>query len=103
VRNALDAVDGADVRKITIATLTEYGRVYLDVTDTGHGLGDYTLDDLREPFTTTRESGQGMGLGLTISAGIVSDHGGTITAWDNQTGGATFRIDLPCPPKDATI
>ena len=102
VRNALDAVDGAEVRQITIAITTEKDRLYLDVTDTGHGLGDYTLDDLREPFTTTRESGQGMGLGLTISAGIVSDHGGTITASDNPSGGATFRIDLPCTPKDAT-
>ena len=102
VRNALDAVDGGDVRQITIATHTDKGRLYLDVTDTGHGLGEYTLDDLREPFKTTRESGQGMGLGLTISAGIVSDHGGTITAWDNPTGGATFRIDLPCAPEDAT-
>jgi len=101
VRNALDAVDGADVRQINIVTTTDKDRLYLDVTDTGHGLGDYTLDDLREPFATTRESGQGMGLGLTISAGIVSDHGGTITAWDNRAGGATFRIDLPCAPKDA--
>ncbi len=101
VRNALDAVDGAEIRQIKITITTAIDRVYLDVIDTGHGLGDYTLDDLREPFATTRESGQGMGLGLTISAGIVSDHGGTVTAWDNPTGGATFRIELPCAPKDA--
>ena len=69
--------------------------VWFEIADTGHGLGDMTLEDLREPFATTRESGKGMGLGLTISAGIVSDHGGTMTARNAQAVGAIFRVEFP--------
>ena len=63
--------------------------------DTGHGLGRQSLDDLREPFATTRESGKGMGLGLTISAGIVSDHDGVLSAENRAGGGAVFRAEFP--------
>ncbi len=95
VRNALDAVQGSDLRQISIRMGANETCVWFEVTDTGHGLGTRTLDDLREPFTTTRESGRGMGLGLTISAGIVSDHGGTISAKNNTSEGASFRVELP--------
>jgi len=98
VRNALDAVQDADTRQVSISIGSDVGTAWFSVADTGHGLGDRSLDDLREPFATTRESGQGMGLGLTISAGIVSDHGGEISAHNNDTGGATFRIALPLAP-----
>lgn len=94
-RNALDAVEGAARRDIRISIGETADTLWLAVTDTGHGLGDQTLDDLREPFATTRESGKGMGLGLTISAGIVSDHGGLLTAEDGPTGGAVFRAEFP--------
>ncbi len=95
VRNALDAVEEAAERRVVITTGGTTQDVWCDVADTGHGLGDKTLDDLREPFATTRESGQGMGLGLTISAGIIADHNGTITAVDRPEGGAVFHIRLP--------
>ena len=96
VRNALDAVEDTEAKQVTITAGSADGQVWFKVADTGHGLGDKTLDDLREPFATTKESGQGMGLGLTISAGIVSDHGGTIAATEQATGGAVFHICLPC-------
>ena len=95
VRNALDAVEGASEKHVSVKAGSTEHEVWCEVTDTGHGLGDKTLDDLREPFATTRESGQGMGLGLTISAGIVSDHNGTITASDLPEGGAVFHFRLP--------
>ncbi|WP_415921646.1 sensor histidine kinase [Tateyamaria sp. SN6-1] len=95
VRNALDAVEVTEPRHVTITLGGTPDQVWFEVADTGHGLGDKTLDDLREPFATTRESGQGMGLGLTISAGIVSDHNGSISAADRAEGGAVFRVDLP--------
>ena len=98
LRNALDAVQEAEIRQITVTLGVENGDVWFEIADTGHGLGDQSFDDLREPFATTRESGQGMGLGLTISAGIVTDHGGTISAKDRPGGGAQFRVTLP---KDA--
>ncbi|WP_375280241.1 ATP-binding protein [Pseudooctadecabacter sp.] len=95
IRNALDAVDGASERHVGITMGGDQEAVWFEVADTGHGLRGQTLDDLREPFATTRESGQGMGLGLTISAGIVTDHGGTITAQDRASGGAVFHVTLP--------
>ncbi|MGB1234854.1 MAG: ATP-binding protein [Planktomarina sp.] len=95
IRNALDAVEESETRDVIIEMGTQDTRICFSVTDTGHGLGGKTFDDLNEPFATTRESGRGMGLGLTISAGIVSDHAGTIAATDQPLGGAVFRINLP--------
>lgn len=102
VRNALDAVEETDQKHIAISAGSTQTEVWCKVTDSGHGLSDKTFDDLREPFTTTRESGQGMGLGLTISAGIVSDHNGRITAKDRPEGGAEFHIRLPRQMTEAT-
>lgn len=100
VRNALDAVQDAPVRSIAITMGAAPGQAWFAVADTGHGLQGKSLDDLQEPFATTRESGNGMGLGLTISAGVVADHGGTIDAQDGADGGTVFRVTLPT--KDTT-
>ena len=95
IRNALDAVQETDTRSIDLSLGETADVVWFSVADTGHGLRGKTLDDLQEPFATTRESGAGMGLGLTISAGVVTDHGGTIQAHDRPTGGTEFRVTLP--------
>ncbi len=91
LRNALDATEGQQTREIKVSMGEEPDFIWFEVADNGHGLGDQSFEDLREPFTTSRESGQGMGLGLTISSGIVDDHGGEMTAWDRDEGGAVFR------------
>lgn len=98
VRNALDAVQGEQQKRVTLTVGGTPTEVWFEVSDTGHGFRDMTLDDLREPFATTRESGEGMGLGLTISAGIVSDHNGDITASERPEGGAVFHVRLPRNP-----
>lgn len=103
VRNALDAVEDSTERLINIVMGQTGNTVWFSVSDTGHGLDGKSLDDLNEPFATTRESGRGMGLGLTISAGIVSDHGGTISAHERPDGGAVFRIELPRAAKEALL
>lgn len=97
VRNAIDSMGESGDRRLRIRVDQSGDEVWFDVQDTGHGLGDMTLEDLREPFTTTRASGKGMGLGLTISAGIVNDHGGTMTAQSLAEGGALFRVSFPAP------
>ncbi|MFT5005979.1 MAG: two-component system C4-dicarboxylate transport sensor histidine kinase DctB [Paracoccaceae bacterium] len=94
IRNALDAVEESDTRQIEIRVGEDVNSVWFEVADTGHGLGESNMEDLREPFATTRESGRGMGLGLTISAGIVSDHGGVLSANNQEEGGAVFRADF---------
>ncbi|TDL84541.1 ATP-binding protein [Meridianimarinicoccus aquatilis] len=95
LRNAADAMDDTEVREIDIGIGQTAGTGWVEVCDRGHGLGDTTLEDLQEPFVTTRESGQGMGLGLAISAGIVQEHHGRITACNRPGGGAIFRVEIP--------
>jgi len=65
----------------------------LSVRDNGTGIED--LETLFEPFYTTKKPGEGVGLGLAISSGIVSDLGGRLTARNPDTGGAVFEIRLP--------
>jgi CheY-like chemotaxis protein len=65
----------------------------LAVRDNGHGIKD--LDNLFEPFYTTKKPGEGVGLGLAISSGIVTDLGGRLTARNGDGGGAVFEMQLP--------
>ena len=95
LRNAADAVEEMDEPHIRIEIGHGDEVVWFEISDNGHGLGDATLDELQEPFVTTRESGRGMGLGLAISAGIVKDHHGRMTARNLSEGGAIFRVEFP--------
>ena len=67
--------------------------VVLTVHDNGPGIED--LDALFEPFYTTKQPGDGVGLGLAISSGIVNDLGGRLTARNASGGGAVFEVQLP--------
>ena len=95
LRNALDAMESDRAPTIEISIGADDEGVWFQVSDNGHGLGDKSLTELREPFATTRESGHGMGLGLTISAGIVDDHNGIMTAQNRPGGGAIFKAHFP--------
>lgn len=95
LRNAIDAMEDGDDMQLAVSVGSGQGIAWFEVTDRGHGLGDASLTDLQEPFVTSRESGQGMGLGLAISAGIVKEHHGTLTARNRTSGGAVFRVEIP--------
>ncbi len=95
LRNALDAVEEVPDPQVQVRAGQTDHAVWLEVRDTGHGLGAATLADLQEPFMTTRESGRGMGLGLAISAGIIHDHSGTMEARNADHGGAVFLVRFP--------
>ncbi len=98
--NARDAmVDaGSPSRKITFSTRLKGAEIVIRVEDTGPGIPRPLLGRIFEPFFTTRDQGTGLGLGLCY--GIVTDHGGTITADSEPGRGATFTIRLPCRPVD---
>ncbi len=98
LRNAVDAAENHERPQLTLRLGGNDHACWFEVQDNGHGLGAATLADLQEPFVTTRESGRGMGLGLAISAKIIKDHGGTMSARNTETGGAVFRVDLPKTP-----
>ncbi len=92
LRNALDATK--DVTSPQIDLLLSAGETAtLTVRDNGHGIVD--LENLFEPFYTTKKPGEGVGLGLAISSGIVTDLGGRLTARNAEGGGAVFEMQLP--------
>lgn len=73
------------------------GKAIIQVEDDGHGIEKKDLSRIFDPFFTTKPTGEGTGLGLSVSYGIVKNHGGDVFA-DSQTGqGATFTIVLPLP------
>jgi two-component system NtrC family sensor kinase len=76
-------------------TRSDEGRAVLEVADNGNGIPQATMERMFDPFFTTRDVGQGMGLGLPICHAIVTAHGGTLTATSVPGEGATFRVELP--------
>lgn len=102
LRNAMSAVDDVEAPRVEIGWALEHGQVVIFVADNGHGLKGQQIEDLQEPFRTDKPSGEGMGLGLAISASIVKEHAGELFAEDNDHGGATFTVLVPpiTGPKD---
>ncbi len=70
--------------------------VRLTVADSGCGMSRETLERVFEPFFTTRNQGEGSGLGLSVVHGIVKSYGGAITAYSEVGKGSTFGVYLPC-------
>jgi two-component system C4-dicarboxylate transport sensor histidine kinase DctB len=92
LRNALDAVRGRDDRRINIL-LVAGETILLSIEDNGPGLAD--PEKLFEPFYTTKKPGEGLGLGLAISAGFAAELGGRLVARNAPDGGAVFELLLP--------
>ncbi len=92
LRNALDAIKTSADPSIDIL-ISGGDMATLSVRDNGHGIED--LDSLFEPFYTTKAPGDGVGLGLAISSGIVNDFGGRLMARNGANGGAVFEMKLP--------
>ncbi|QBF32096.1 ATP-binding protein [Thalassococcus sp. S3] len=92
IRNALDATKSVSDPEVEII-LAAGETATLTVRDNGHGIDD--IGALFEPFYTTKQPGDGVGLGLAISSGIVNDLGGRLTARNGQQGGAVFEMQLP--------
>ncbi len=92
IRNAIQAMDGCGV--LEIVTRTEGSVGVVRVIDSGKGIPDQLQPRIFEPFVTTRESGEGMGLGLDICKRIVEDMGGTIE-FVSKSGRTEFIVKLP--------
>lgn len=93
LRNAFDATRGISDAEIRLTLSAGGGGATLAVRDNGHGIED--LENLFEPFYTTKSAGDGVGLGLAISSGIVADFNGRLTARNGRDGGAVFELYLP--------
>jgi two-component system NtrC family sensor kinase len=98
--NALDATEPGGTINIYTATGlsasdTGHKGVEITIADTGCGIPADNLDKLFDPFFSTKEVGQGTGLGLSVSYGIVQRHGGTIRVQSELGKGSTFFIWIP--------
>ncbi len=101
VRNAIEAMNDSRVtaRNLTLRTRNRDGHsVLVSVEDTGPGLDESVQDKLFDPFVTSKP--QGMGLGLSISLGIIDAHKGKLY-YDGGTEGAIFRFIIPVSQSDA--
>lgn len=93
--NAADAMRTSSRRVLSVTlALPSPADAVLSVHDSGTGIAADALPRLFVPFFTTKEAGEGLGLGLSISHGIVEDFGGSLTAANHPDGGAVFTLRL---------
>ncbi len=95
-QQALAAYTG--LRRITITSGQAPGGVWLKLVDSGPGVPEAVRDKIFDPFFTTKGDGMGTGLGLSVSRGIVREHGGELSLVDaglHSGAGASFKLSLP--------
>jgi two-component system, NtrC family, sensor kinase len=102
-RQAIESQQTSGVIHITTELIE--GHVRISLCDNGPGIAAKNLSQIFDPFFTTKSVGEGTGLGLSLSYGIIREHDGTITAKNNNDSkGVTFIIDLPVVSiKDETV
>jgi signal transduction histidine kinase len=80
---------------LTIATRLDGRTAVVDVRDTGIGIAEDVAKEIFSPFFTTKDVGEGTGLGLSVVHGIVTAHGGTIHVDSEVGNGTEFVVRLP--------
>lgn len=94
VVNAADAMPKGGKLSVSVAPHEEAG-VVVRLRDTGHGVSRDSLDQIFEPFHTTKAPGEGTGLGLVVCRSIVLDHGGAIEVESEEGQGTCFTLRFP--------
>ncbi len=95
VINAIDAMPHGGNLWVSTRTVADGAQIELQVRDDGIGIPPDILPHIFDPFTTTKEVGKGVGLGLAVSKGIVERHGGRIEVTSELGVGTTFQVLLP--------
>jgi signal transduction histidine kinase len=106
INNAFYAVDEKKKRTgngyeptVSVSTKKNNGRVEIKVSDNGNGIPQKVLDKIFQPFFTTKPTGQGTGLGLSLAYDIVTKgHGGELKVETKEGEGSEFTIQLPNQP-----
>ncbi len=101
IQNAVQAMPEGGRLTLSSQVSQQAGESFVtaSITDTGPGIAPEHLGQVFEPFFTTKPAGRGTGLGLSVSYGIVADHGGFIEAASPPGQGATFTVWLPLAPQ----
>ena len=95
LRNSLDAVRECDEKRILLRLRQEGPTAFVEVSDSGPGLDLENLAQVFDPFFTTKSTGEGIGLGLTVSFTLAKEMNGKLTAANHPSGGACFTLTLP--------
>ncbi|MEA3361938.1 MAG: ATP-binding protein [Thermodesulfobacteriota bacterium] len=95
LRNAVDAMHACPQKDLWVKVSVHHQDVEISISDSGSGIAEQDLGELFTPFFTTKEVGEGLGLGLSISYRIITDLGGTIRAQNLPDGGARLIVRLP--------
>ncbi len=102
INNAFHAVaerakqGGSDFKPlVSVSTCKEHNQVIIKVKDNGNGIPEGIREKIFQPFFTTKPTGQGTGLGLSLSYDIIKAHGGTISIESKENSGSEFIILLP--------
>jgi len=98
IMNARHAIGETGILTINTAYNPEGKSVEIRISDNGHGIDKQNLSRIFDPFFTTKPTGEGTGLGLSVSYGIVKNHGGDIRVESIPGEGSTFAIILPVVP-----
>ena len=100
IANARDAMPGGGT--LSICANANGGFVHVEISDTGVGIPGENLNRIFDAFFTTKGKVSGVGLGLSVCHGIVSQHDGKINVWSKPGEGATFTVSLPYHIASAT-
>jgi signal transduction histidine kinase len=95
VSEKLKMADSTFTPIISISTRRDGDKVFISVRDNGNGIPRKVLDKIFQPFFTTKPTGQGTGLGLSLSYDIVKAHGGELKVETKEGEGSEFTIQLP--------
>ena len=102
INNAFYAVDEKKIQQpggyeptVSVSTKKLNDKVEIKVADNGNGIPQKVLDKIFQPFFTTKPTGQGTGLGLSLSYDIVKAHGGDLKVETKEGEGSKFIIQLP--------
>ncbi|MGF1557008.1 ATP-binding protein, partial [Paucihalobacter sp.] len=94
INNAFQAVNGVENPKVEVSTKRAENGIEITVSDNGPGIPEAIKDKIFQPFFTTKPTGQGTGLGLSLSYDIVKAHGGDLKVETKEDKGSTFKIEL---------
>jgi len=97
--HAMEEITGRKELTLKIKASHVSNNIVIEIADNGHGMDKKTLDNIFNPFFTTKDTGKGTGLGLSICRGIIEQHRGDITARSTLGEGTTFTITLPIDPQ----
>jgi two-component system sensor histidine kinase HupT/HoxJ len=94
VENAIDAMRDTELPRLVVSAARKDNEILFRISDNGPGIDKDHISHIFEPFFTTKRVGEGTGLGLWISYGVVREHGGELVAANELEGGATFSFAL---------